>query len=150
MTVTENTAQENDFYREIRKKIQAWAKTEEGKNNQFTEYLLVAPDLIHLLIKLSFDKEIPAEEKAKLAVTIAYFISPVDLMPEAVLGPIGYLDDIALAAYTLNSIINKTDPEIVRRHWAGEGDVLDVVKHILEVADDMIGKGLWNRLKGLF
>lgn len=138
-----------DIYQEIRQKLKDWAKTDEGKNNKFAEYLMLTPDLLHLLVKLSFDKEIPVGEKAKLAGTIAYFISPIDLIPEAIVGPLGYVDDIALTAYTLNSIINKTDPEIIRRHWAGEGDILEVVQQILAVADEMVGSGLWRKLKGL-
>lgn len=30
---------------------------------------------------------------------ILYIISPIDLMPEAILGPIGYLDDILLILF---------------------------------------------------
>ena len=41
----------------------------------------------------------------------------MDLVPEAIVGPIGYVDDIALAAYVLNSIVNNASPEVVQRHW---------------------------------
>ena len=112
-------------------------------------YLLVAPDLFHLLCKLTLDKEVPAKEKAKLAIVIAYFVSPLDLIPEAVVGPVGYIDDIVLSAYVLNSIISKTNPEVVIKHWAGDQDVLEVIQEILKVADEMVGSGLWRKLKGL-
>ncbi|MFC1550906.1 YkvA family protein, partial [Candidatus Neomarinimicrobiota bacterium] len=93
--------------------------------------------------------EVPVKEKAKLAAAIAYFVSPIDLIPEAIIGPIGYVDDIALAAYVLRSIINDTNPEVVQKHWAGDTDVLKVIQNILEVADQMVGSGLWKKLKGL-
>lgn len=64
-------------------------------------------------------------------------------------GPIGYVDDISLAAYVLNQIVNNTDPEVVRRHWAGEGDVLELTQRILAKADEMVGSGLWQKLKGM-
>lgn len=142
--------QNDDFYVRLRDKIRKWLETEEGKKNKFAEYLLFAPDLFHLLCKLSFDKEVPVKEKAKLAGAIAYFISPADMIPEVLTGPLGYVDDIAVAAYVLNSIINNTDSEIVRRHWAGDGDVLDVIKTILELADEMVGSGLWKKIKSMF
>jgi len=82
-----------------------------------------------------------------LAGAIAYFVSPVDLLPEALLGPLGFVDDIALAAYVLNSIMNKTDPEIIRKHWAGEDDILEVGRKILKIADEMVGQGLWEKLR---
>jgi uncharacterized membrane protein YkvA (DUF1232 family) len=112
--------------------------------------LLFAPDLFHLLCKLSLDPEVPVKEKAKLAGAIAYFVSPVDLVPEALVGPIGYADDIAVAAYVLNEIVNHTDQHAVQKHWAGDGEVLVVIQQIIQAADEMVGKGLWRKLKMKF
>jgi len=141
--------QKKDFYQDLRVRIREWLKTKEGMDSKWGEYLMFAPDLFHVLCKLSIDKDVPIKEKAKLAGAIAYFVSPIDLLPEALLGPLGFVDDISLAAYVLNSIMNKTDPEIVRKHWAGEDDVLEVVKKILNVADEMVGQGLWKKIKRL-
>jgi len=136
-----------DFYRALRRKIRAWTQSEEGRGSPWAEYVLLAPDLFHLLCKLAWDPDVPKAEKAKLAAAIAYFVSPLDLLPEAFLGPVGYADDVALAAYVLNGIVNKTSPEVVARHWAGEGDVLVVVQRTLAAADRMLGSGLWKRVK---
>jgi uncharacterized membrane protein YkvA (DUF1232 family) len=106
---------------------------------------MFAPDLFHLLCKLVLDEQVLVADKARLAGAIVYFISPLDFIPEGLFGPLGYTDDIAVAAYVLNSIINHTDPEIVKKHWAGEGEVLDVIQRILVSADEMIGGGLWNK-----
>lgn len=138
--------EENDFYKKMRVKINAWLETYAGKNNQWSEYILLAPDLFHLLTKLSIDKDVPQSKKLKLYAAIAYFISPIDLLPEAILGPIGFLDDIALAAYVLNDIINNIDPKIVLRNWAGEKDLLSTVKTILTNSNNFLGSGLWQKL----
>ena len=140
----------NDFYQLLRVKIKDWLKSEDGSTNKWAEYIMLAPDLFHLLCKLTVDKEVFVSDKAKLAGAIAYFVSPLDIIPEGLLGPAGYVDDIALAAYVLNSIINNTSPEVVRKHWAGEGDVLEVVKSILKYADQMVGSGLWSKIKKMF
>lgn len=138
-----------DFYQKMRVDIREWLQTKTGKSSKWSEYLLLAPDLFHLLAKLAMDKEIPSSEKAKIAGALAYFISPIDLIPEALFGPIGYLDDVALAAYVINSVMKKCDPEIVRRHWAGEQDILDLVQQIVDVAADMLGNKIWDKLKNL-
>jgi len=143
------TDQKGDFYQQLRVKIHKWAESKAGKSNKWTEYILIAPDFFHLLCKLALDPEVPGKEKAKLAGAIAYFISPIDLIPEALLGPVGYVDDVALSAYVLNSIVNNTSPEVVQKHWAGESDVLEVIKRVLAVADQMVGSGLWKKVKGL-
>jgi uncharacterized membrane protein YkvA (DUF1232 family) len=135
------------FYEKLRNSIKSWVKSKTGKESKWVEYLLVAPDLFHLMCKLIADKNVPIKEKAKLALAIAYFVSPIDLIPEALVGPAGYVDDIALSAFVLNSIINNTSSEIVLKHWAGNNDVLHVIKDILKVADEMVGSGLWRKLK---
>ena len=140
---------ESDFYQNLRKKLRVWLDSKEGASHKWAEYIMLAPDLFHLLCKLSIDKDVSLKHKAKLAAVIAYFVSPIDLIPEALTGPVGYVDDIALAAYVLNGIINESSPEVVNKHWAGDEDVLTVIQKILKVADKMVGGGLWKKLKGL-
>ena len=139
-------AEGGDFYTDLRRKLTSWMEARTTKH-KYGEYILAAPDLFHLLCKLSIDKSVPTEEKAKLAAALAYFISPVDLIPEGLLGPAGYLDDVAVAAYVLNSVVTATDPKVIRRHWAGSGDALELIQRILAIADQMIGSGLWATLK---
>jgi len=138
-----------DFYQQMRNSIRIWLKGK-GVNYKFADYLLSAPDLFHLLCKLAIDNEVPVSEKAKLAVAIVYFISPFDLIPEAVIGPYGYIDDVVMAAFVLNGFINNSNPEIVRRHWAGDKDILNLIQQILKVADEMVGSGLLAKIRKPF
>lgn len=153
MTETETKSKSNtstehdDYYRKLRKKIVKWADNQENLDHKWADLLLIAPDIFHLLVRLAADPEVPISEKGKLAAAIAYFVSPLDLMPELILGPPGFLDDIVLSAYALNSIINNTSPEIVTRHWAGEKDVLILIQNILLQADAIIGSGLFKKLR---
>jgi len=142
--------QNQDFYQYLRQRIRDWARSKEGHENKWLEYLLFAPDLFHLLWKLSLDNRISSGDKTKLLIVIAYFISPIDLFPEAVFGPFGFIDDIALAAYALNQIVNNCSEEVLREHWSGDEDVLDVIQRILLVADEMLGSGLWRKIKRRF
>jgi uncharacterized membrane protein YkvA (DUF1232 family) len=143
------TAQRSgDFYQTLRRRMSAWLRRD-GKGHKWAEYLMLAPDFFHLLCKLTVDPDVPVKEKAKLAAAIAYFVSPLDLIPEAIVGPGGYVDDVAFAAYVLRSIMRSAGPEVVRRHWAGDGDVIQQVERVLRVAETMVGAGLWQRLKRL-
>lgn len=138
---------EKDFYQKLRGKLKTWSQREENQSTRWAEWLLLAPDLFHLLVRLAADPDVPIKEKAKLAAVTAYFISPIDLMPELVLGPTGFLDDIVLTAYALNAIINNVDPQILTKHWAGDDDILEVIQNILRLADKMVGSGLFKKLK---
>ena len=135
-----------DFYQALRARIAAWLASK-GKGYKHAQFLLLAPDLFHLLARLMLDSRIPAGDKAGLGAALAYFISPVDLLPEAFLGPAGYVDDVALAAYVLSRLINAGHGAVARELWAGDGDLFESIQHILEVADQALGSGLWERLK---
>jgi len=141
---------QQDFYKKLRADVKSWLSKNLDTESKWSDYVLAAPDLFHLLCKLSVDNDIPSNKKFKLLAGIAYFISPIDLLPEAFLGPVGYLDDIAVTAYIINDLVNDVDPQIVRKHWAGEEDILNLIKTILANADSMIGSKLWNRIKKRF
>lgn len=137
-----------DFYQGLRARIRAWLDTPRGRRFRYAEYLLIAPDLFHVLCKLAMDERVPHEQRLKLAMAAAYFIAPFDFMAELMLGPIGFLDDIALAAFVLDQMMNETPPALVQEHWAGDGDVLQHVRNIIASARKMIGGRLFNRLRG--
>lgn len=144
--MTEESKPKDDLYQAMRSRIRAWLE-KKGKNYRYADVLLLGPDLLHLLSKLALDSRVPLEQKAKIAAAIAYFASPIDLLPEAVTGPIGYLDDIALAAYVLRGFISAGHADIAKEHWAGHEDLLEVIQRVLDVADAALGSTLWGRLK---
>ena len=39
----------------------------------------------------------------------------------------GYIDDVMLAAFVLDNIVNTGNPEVVKKHWPGDDDVLQVI-----------------------
>lgn len=138
-----------DFYQALRSRTGQWLRRR-GSTHRWAKYIMWAPDLFHLLLKLSLDRDVPAVEKAKLVGAIAYFVSPIDLLPELFLGPVGFLDEVVLAAYVLNSLINRTSPEVVKKHWAGDEDILELIQRIIRAADGMLGSGLVKKLRKLF
>lgn len=138
----------DDFYRSLRRRLRTWLQGK-GKPFAYADMLLVAPDLLHVLCRLALDPRVVGEEKVRLASAIAYFMSVVDLMPEGILGPVGYLDDVAIAAFVLHKVIGAGHGELARQYWAGDGDVLRVIQQILEVSNKAIGSGAWQRLRRL-
>ena len=133
------------FYRKLRSRMATWISGK-GKSNKWADVLMLAPDLFYTMLCLLKDDRVSARQKAKLVGAIVYFISPVDLIPEGVVGPVGYIDDIALAAYVLDQMINGTDEQAVRDCWPGtDEDVLAVLKKVLAVAGKLPA-GVWSRL----
>jgi len=135
------------FYHRLRRRVLRWSRRQTGRENRWAEFLLAAPDLFHLLCALLVDRSVPLKLKARLSLVIGYFISPLDFLPEAFLGPLGYVDDVALAAFVLNQLVNMGNQAAVLRHWAGDGDVLELIRRLASSADELVGSGLWHRLE---
>jgi hypothetical protein len=38
---------------------------------------------------------------------------------------------------------------VLREHWAGNGDVLEQIRSVIKVADQLLGSGAWKKIKHL-
>jgi len=89
--------------------------------------LLFIPNLVLLCARLLSDPRVPRTEKALLAGAIIYAIIPFDLIPDMI--PfVGQLDDAYLIAMTLLRLMDRTDPAVLRAHWNGGGDIVQLVE----------------------
>jgi uncharacterized membrane protein YkvA (DUF1232 family) len=144
---------QKDFYVKLRDKVSAWYEKKSQKNPEYANYILLVPDFFYLLVKLTLDERVSAIDKAKFAGVVAYFISPIDFVPEAFFGPLGYLDDLVLTCYVLNIYINQRDQannSVVKELWPGDQDVLEMIQSVLHNADKWIGSGVINKLMELY
>lgn len=149
MSERESLSRETEFYHKLRKTLRIWSGGEKARATRYLDLILAGPDLFMLLVRLSRDRRVSRDDRIRLAGVVAYFVNPLDLVPEMVLGPPGLVDDIALAALVLHELLERTDPSIVREHWEGDVDVLELVRSILSVADMMLGGPIWRRLQAV-
>ena len=89
--------------------------------------LLFIPNIVLLCGRLLTDARVPKTEKALVAGAIVYAIIPLDLIPD-VIPFVGQIDDAYLIAMTLLRLIDRTDPAVVREHWNGGGDVVQLIE----------------------
>src|SRR5215213_9397731 len=94
--------------------------------SRMTNLLLVIPNLILLSGRLMVDPRVPAKERLLVAGAIVYAFMPLDLIPD-MLPFVGQVDDAYLVAITLLRLMTVTDPRVVRQHWRGGGDVVELV-----------------------
>ena len=134
------------FYDRLRHNIIKWA---EGKGNgsKYIEIILLAPDFFLLLVRLMMDNRVQPQLRLILAGLAAYFISPIDPMPEAFLGPVGYLDDIVFTTLGILNLLKNTDESIIREHWSGKGDIVALVKKVSNIGETLVGTPLWMAMK---
>ncbi len=100
--------------------------------------VLQAADTLHLAASLFNHHEVSSSSKAKLACSIAYFISPIDILPEGILGPIGYVDDVLLVIWVIDSILNgqnEAEKALIRELWQGKEADLEELRGLLKHLD---------------
>lgn len=124
--------------------IERFAPGSSSDQTQLKEYLLFAPRLVKLIWKLARDPRVPARNKATLLLLGAYLASPIDLIPDFVPG-LGHVDDLVIVAFALDQMLNRVEPEIVREHWEGDEDVLQILKEILDISTAFVPGWLKKR-----
>lgn len=116
---------ERRFYDRLRERV---VPVRPGATTGARDLLLLLPDLTILLGRLLRDGRVPLVDKAIAVGGIAYVLSPIDLLPALVLGPIGMLDDLFIVAACLSRLVNHVHPDVVRGHWSGQGDALEIIQ----------------------
>ena len=81
-------------------------------------------------MRLLRDPRVSLGDKGVALLGLGYVLSPIDLLPGILLGPIGLLDDLFVVAATLSRLLNHVHPDVVRSHWPGKGDALDAIQRV--------------------
>ncbi|MDT4895097.1 MAG: hypothetical protein QOH25_174 [Acidobacteriota bacterium] len=103
--------------------------------------LMFLPNMISLCGRLLTDRRVPVTEKALFAGAVIYALMPLDLIPD-LLPFVGQIDDAYLISLTLLRLIGRTDESVVRQHWRGGGDVVQLAEAIAGLAPRLLPKGI--------
>jgi uncharacterized membrane protein YkvA (DUF1232 family) len=101
--------------------------------------LMFVPNLVMLCLRLMADSRVPKTEKALVAGAVIYAIIPLDFIPD-VIPFVGQIDDAYLIAATLLRLVDRTDAMVVREHWKGGGDVIELIEGMAQVTAKLLPK----------
>lgn len=87
------------------------------------------PDLLRLVTRLARDPTLPRSVRVRLWLLLAYLASPIDLIPDFI-PVLGYADDAIVVALVLRSVVRRSGPDAVRRHWPGTSEGLAAVERL--------------------
>jgi uncharacterized membrane protein YkvA (DUF1232 family) len=108
-----------------------------GSGSGVRDLVLLLPDLTVCLLRLLRDDRVPLASKIVAAAGIGYVISPIDLLPAVIFGPLGLVDDLVIVAATLSRMLNHVHPDVVRSHWPGQGDALDAIQRVTRWSESL-------------
>ena len=101
--------------------------------------LMFLPNMIALCGRLLTDPRVPIAERALFAGAVIYALMPLDFIPD-LLPFVGQIDDAYLISLTLLRLIGRTDDRVVREHWRGGGDVVQLAVAIAGLAPKLLPK----------
>ncbi len=117
----------SDLYTEVRSNL---ATKVPKKYESITDYALVIPDILALLIRLFKDKRVKIKTKITLALCIGYITSPYEIIPDK-MPFLGKLDDIGVAMFGLSRVIEEVAKEVILSNWEGDNTILTVMESAL-------------------
>ena len=135
------------FWDRLRGRMAAPRPAVEGSG--LADLLLLLPDLTVLLLRLLRDDRVPLAHKAVAVAGVAYVLSPLDLVPSLLLGPVGLVDDLMIVAACLSGILNRVHPDVVRSHWSGQGDALEAIERVTAWVEGQVVGGIRSLWAGL-
>lgn len=95
-----------------------------GKRTAAREVATLLPNLIRLFRGLLSDPRVPRSSKVLLLLAVAWFASPIDLVPEFI--PVaGPLDDAVVAVLVLRWVLRTAGREALAEHWHGSPETLE-------------------------
>jgi uncharacterized membrane protein YkvA (DUF1232 family) len=138
-------------YDSLKTRLLGWAREIMGGHLQkFAEFLLLVPDTLVLVGRVILDRRVPRDLRIKLGIVLTYITSPIDLLPEALIGPLGLLDDLVLIIYALEKTLAEVDRDILEEHWSGRPEQLDTLRELAGLVKGMLGDRIKSGLRGWF
>ena len=112
----------------------------ESYQGEYASFIDHGPKLFKLLTEILNENDLTPELRLKISASIAYYVVPMDVIPEQIYGPYGYIDDIYITVYIIKKIADKFGFNFLEKHWEGEGNLELVVEECyqksLEVLED--------------
>jgi len=119
-----------------------------GQHRTVLSALKQLPHFIRLLYGLLTDGRVSKMDKLLVAAAIGYFISPIDLVPDAI--PfIGEIDDLFLLILALRRLIKRAGRDVLLDHWMGDPDDLSDLRleQVLAASAFFLPKRFRRRLR---
>ena len=111
--------------------------SEPSLRSRMANLLLFIPNMLVLCARLMVDGRVPAKERLLVAGAIVYALVPLDFIPD-MLPFVGQVDDAYLISMSLLRLMTVTDPRVVRQHWRGGGDVVELVGAVAMLASKLL------------
>jgi uncharacterized membrane protein YkvA (DUF1232 family) len=137
---------ESDFDREGNQEHEHGAKgSHRMAEKVLQESLLLIPNFLKLLYRLSKDPAVSTTDRALLAGTIGYVLLPLDFLPDMI--PfLGQVDDVLLVALVVKRLMESVSHDVLEGYWDGDVRLLIWIERIIDLSRHVVPPPIYNRL----
>jgi uncharacterized membrane protein YkvA (DUF1232 family) len=114
-----------------------------------TAWAMAGPDLALLAGRVLGDGRVPFRMRGEIVAGALYVLSPVDIVPESLFGPIGLIDDATVLSRMLDTLLNRVPAQVVEEHWPGERAELDRLRDLAKTGRKLFSLGAATGLRTL-
>lgn len=109
------------------------------------EALLLIPNLLKMVYRLMKDPSVTTTDKALLAATVAYVLSPWDFLPDMI--PfVGQVDDLLLLALVIKRLMDSVSDEVLEEYWDGDHRLLEMLDRVISLSQHVVPPAIYNKL----
>lgn len=115
-----------------------------GDYEKFVDYV---PDFFKLLCNLLNEEGVSPHERLLINAALAYFVTPLDVIPEDIYGPAGYVDDVFVCTFVLKKLAENHGENIIKRNWESDEDAIEAINTSYEKSDKIVDeKGIKEKI----
>lgn len=113
------------LYEALRRRVQGGLERALGRlGRRLGGYALTGLDLVHLYRGAVSDERVPIRVRGELIAAALYVVTPIDLVPEALFGPLGLVDDALVLSRLFDTLLNRLPEPVLKTHWPGDPELL--------------------------
>lgn len=106
-------------------------------NGEYASFIDCGPNLFKLLCDI-LDHDINKDLRLKICGAIAYYVVPMDVIPEQIYGPYGYIDDIFMSVYALRQVADEYGYDFLQEIWEHDGDIKEVMDDCFDKSQEVL------------
>lgn len=108
-------------------------------NGEYASFIDCGPNLYKLLCTILDSNEVTQDLRLTISAAIAYYVIPMDVIPESEYGPYGYIDDIFISVYVLRKVADELGYELLQHYWEFDTDIKEVMDDCYEKSVELLG-----------
>jgi uncharacterized membrane protein YkvA (DUF1232 family) len=114
-----------------------------GRKTDARAWARFLPDCVILVTRLVRDERVPRRHKLLLGALVLYLSMPFDLIPDFI-PVVGALDDAIIVAIVVRTVFRSAGPDLVREHWPGPQQSLDLMLRLSGNASHDPASATWR------